>query len=145
MNIAIREYQISDGTAICDLNKTEMGYENSLIETEKNLCKLSNNKNHKIYVAVINEKIVGYIHANDYDLIYAPHMKNIMGIAVSSAHKRKGIGKMLILAIECWAKDTGACGVRLVSGLSRTQAHNFYSKCGYDGGKQQLNFKKIFE
>lgn len=142
MEITIREYKTSDTKAIYYLNKNELGYEYSLAETEKNLSKLSNCKSHKIFVAVQNQDVVGYIHAADYDLIYATHMKNIMGIAVSSYNKRKGIGKLLLQAIEQWAKNTGASGVRLVSGSSRTDAHQFYTNCGYYGGKQQLNFKK---
>ncbi|MDO4298340.1 MAG: hypothetical protein Q4C59_07695 [Lachnospiraceae bacterium] len=35
-------------------------------------------------------------------------------------------------------------GVRLVSGASRTGAHEFYRCCGYGGEKEQVNFKKFF-
>lgn len=40
-----------------------------------------------------------------------------------------------------WAKETGASGIRLVSGMERSSAHEFYGHCGYNYGKQQLNFK----
>ncbi|MEG0711801.1 MAG: GNAT family N-acetyltransferase, partial [Niameybacter sp.] len=85
---------------------------------------------------------IGYVHANDYDVIYAPHMKNIMGIAVSKQYKRQGVGKALLEAVEEWAKKTGASGVRLVSGETRSGAHTFYRYCGYEGEKRQINFKK---
>ena len=87
----------------------------------------------KIYVAVTDGKVVGYVHANDYNLIYAPAMKNIMGIAVAGKYKRMGIGKALLAAVENWAKDDGASGVRLVSGAMRKEAHVFCERCGYDG------------
>lgn len=83
-----------------------------------------------------------YVHACDYDVIYFPHMKNIMGIAVSSQCRRLGIGKALLSKIEDWARESGAAGVRLVSGSERTEAHLFYKHCGYNTGKMQLNFKK---
>ena len=44
--------------------------------------------------------------------------------------------------VELWAKDTGAAGIRLVSGAERTDAHEFYRHCGFSGDKRQLNFKK---
>ena len=88
--------------------------------------------------------MVGYIHANSYDLIYAPHMKNIMGIAVLSSHKRYGIGRALLQQVEKWAQSSGATGVRLVSGITRADAHAFYHSCGYTGDKEQLNLKKMF-
>lgn len=68
-----------------------------------------------------------------------------MGIAVSSDFRKKGIGKMLLNEVEKWARDTGAYGIRLVSGATRTGAHAFYSACGYIGNKEQKNFKKMFQ
>ncbi|MCD7809907.1 MAG: GNAT family N-acetyltransferase [Erysipelotrichaceae bacterium] len=97
-----------------------------------------------MYVAVIDSNVVGYVHANDYDVIYAPHMKDIMGIAVSSNYQKMGIGKALLNAVEDWAINTGACGIRLVSGVTRIDAHDFYRHCDYSGDKQQINFKKMF-
>lgn len=37
-----------------------------------------------------------------------------------------------------------AKGVRLVSGATRSDAHEFYRHCGYGGDKRQINFKKMF-
>jgi GNAT superfamily N-acetyltransferase len=125
------------------LNKNEMGYYYPTEDTKKKLEQLLNDNNHKIYVAVVDDRVVGYIHANNYDLLYAPHLKNIMGIAVLSELKRNGIGKLLLNKVERWARDTGAYGVRLVSGSTRIGAHSFYIECGYISNKDQKNFKKI--
>ena len=143
-DFSIREAEISDATSIWKLNCDEMGYQYPLSDTVLNIGKLLSSETDKIYVAVSNNTIVGYVHANDYDLTYAPHMKNIMGIAVSSEHKQQGIGRALLQQVEHWACRAGATGVRFVSGLSRTDAHEFYHRCGYSGDKEQLNLKKIF-
>lgn len=87
---------------------------------------------------------MGYVHACDYELLYAPPMKNIMGIAVLKAYKRRGIGRALLEEVEVWARKTGCAGVRLVSGAAKTGAHAFYRQCGYSGNKMQLNLKKMF-
>ncbi|MGL4737638.1 MAG: GNAT family N-acetyltransferase [Cellulosilyticaceae bacterium] len=144
MKSQIRAFEMRDVEAIWKLNTMEMGYEFSIEASENKLRILANSSKEKIYVAVVDDKVVGYVHANDYDVIYAPHMKNIMGIAVSEDYKRQGIGKALLFAVEEWAKETGASGVRLVSGETRIGAHRFYQSCGYEGGKRQANFKKIF-
>ncbi|MBO5323549.1 MAG: GNAT family N-acetyltransferase [Oscillospiraceae bacterium] len=144
MNVLIREAHESDVSAIWKLNALEMGYQYPLDATIQKMNRLLNSKTDKIYVAVSEETVVGYIHANDYDAIYAPHMKNIMGIAVLSSHKHHGIGKALLQQVEEWAHSTGAAGVRLVSGMTRTEAHMFYHSCGYAGDKKQLNLKKMF-
>ena len=145
MEFEIREATIADADEIYILNRDEMGYEFPVEQTKEKLIKLLSNSSDKIFVAVAENKVVGYVHANDYDVIYAPHMKNIMGIAVSKDYKRNGIGVALLQFVENWAKQTGASGVRLVSGESRTGAHEFYRHCGYVGGKKQINFKKIFK
>ena len=143
-DFTIREAVSSDSAAIWKLNCDEMCYQYPLADTVENITKLLGSKADKIYVAVSNNTIVGYIHANDYDLIYAPHMKNIMGIAVSRDYKRKGIGRALLQQVEYWAHETGAVGIRLVSGATRTDAHAFYRRCGYSGNKEQINLKKMF-
>ena len=145
MEFEIREATIADADEIYILNRDEMGYEFPVEQTKEKLIKLLSNSSDKIFVAVAENKVVGYVHANDYDVIYAPHMKNIMGIAVSKDYKRNGIGVALLQSVENWAKQTGASGVRLVSGESRTGAHEFYRHCGYAGEKKQINFKKIFK
>ncbi len=144
-NYIIRECTVSDAPAISHLNRIAMGYEYSICDTKKKLSVLLLSDKDKIFVAEINGIVVGYIHANDYDLLYAPHIKNIMGIAVSPDHRNCGIGKALLFRIEEWAKSTGAEGVRLVSGAERKEAHEFYKKCGFVQNKEQLNFKKVIE
>lgn len=140
----IRECMINDAKDIFILNQEEMGYEFSLEKTTEKLSKLLKSPYDKIYVAIENEHVIGYVHANDYDVIYMDHLKNIMGIAVSSRYQHRGIGKRLLNEVEKWAKETGACGVRLVSGESRTGAHEFYKHCGYAMTKKQMRFIKLF-
>lgn len=142
MKFLIREACESDAYAICELNRAEMGYEYPLEATVQKLNMLLNSGSDKIFVAVSEDKIVGYVHVNDYDVLYAPHMKNIMGIAVSSEYKRQGIGSALLKNAEEWALSAGAAAMRLVSGSTRADAHMFYRAQGYVGDKQQINFKK---
>lgn len=143
MDFQIRECELIDAKAIYELNIREMGYAYPKNKTEEKLKQLLKSDSDKIFVALIDNIVVGYAHANDYDVIYAPHMKNIMGIAVSSGYKKKGIGRALLSAIEDWAQKDGASAVRLVSGSTRIGAHEFYRHCGYSGDKEQINFKKM--
>lgn len=143
--IIIRDATMDDCPHIHKLNCEEMGYTYSLEYTKDNLVRILTKKTDKVLVATKNGIVIGYIHANDYEVLYAAPMKNIMGIAVSSEYKRQGVGRMLLQGIEEWAKATGAEAVRLVSGATRTGAHKFYRSCGYEENKQQINFKKTFK
>lgn len=143
-NFFIREETVSDAGAICRLNEEEMGYSFPPENTLRKMRQLLESGRDKICVAVEDDRVVGYVHACDYELLYAPPMKNIMGIAVLKAYKRRGIGRALLEEVEVWGRKTGCAGVRLVSGTARTGAHAFYRQCGYSGNKMQLNLKKMF-
>ena len=144
MQIIIRKAHPSDFEQIYKLNRDELGYDYSAYRTERKLIRLLYSSTDMVYVAVIKGCVVGYIHACDYDTLYAPHLKNIMGLAVSSEHRRIGVGRMLIQAIEKWAIDTGADGVRLTSGTDREGAHLFYQSMGYKKERLHYSFKKLF-
>lgn len=140
--ITIRECALTDCESIYLLNKNDLGYDFPLDKTAKRLEMILKSESDKIFVAEYGGKVIGYIHACDYDVIYGPSMKNILGLAVDYHYRKLGAGKALLTAAENWAKETGSAGVRLCSGAQRKGAHEFYKKCGYICSKEQLNFKK---
>lgn len=142
MSIRIREASLQDAGAIARLNAECMGYDYSSADTAANLSHILGSPHDKVLVAVADTQIVGYIHVNEYRVLYAPFMVNVMGIAVSGSCRRCGIGSQLLSTAEHWARKRGAAAIRLVSGAQRAEAHAFYSSCGFDCGKDQKNFKK---
>ncbi len=140
--LIIRKARLSDAERINELNRDELGYDYPLDKTRDALRALI--ERDIILVAETDSGVVGYIHLCDYELLYAPKMKNVMGIAVDADCRRMGIGSELLREAERLAAEDGAAGIRLVSGKSRTGAHAFYESAGYYGGKEQLNFKKKF-
>ncbi|MCI9192306.1 GNAT family N-acetyltransferase [Acutalibacter muris] len=140
----IRDAAITDASALYRLNCVSMGYDHPEEKTAAQLEKLLDSGRDKLLVAEIDGQVVGYLHLVDYELLYAGPLKNVMGIAVDPEHRRMGIGKALLEAGEKWARESGAEGIRLVSGESRVGAHAFYRALGYEGSKMQLNLKKMF-
>lgn len=140
----IRECQMTDIEDIYLLNKKDLGYDYTQEKMKKQLKRILEKDTDKIYVALIDQQVVGYIHAHDYDLIYQDRFKNILGIAVDQKYRHQGIGKALLHKVEQWAKETNALGIRLVSGKKRKGAHEFYQACGYQFHKEQYNFTKLF-
>ena len=142
MELVIRDAVVEDAPAIAQLNRDGMGYDYPVERTREKLRACLGNPSHKILVAESEGVVVGYVHLEDYDTLYADSLKNILGIAVAESCRRQGVGKALLQAGEEWAASTGAAGVRLVSGESRKGAHAFYQTLGYTGNKLQRNFKK---
>lgn len=147
-NFTVRHAVIDDCESLAKLSFEDMGYYQTAEHTRHQFERIMKTGRDVIFVAVCpkdgKDDIAGYIHAADYDLLYTGHMKNILGLAVSSDFRRIGIGSALIKAVEDWAKADNADGIRLVSGESRTAAHEFYRKQGFTSSKKQLNFKKMF-
>ena len=99
-------------------------------------------KREAVFVAAIDDKVVGFVHVEDYITLYFETMANILGLAVSSNYRKKGIGKALLEQAEKWAVEKDIALMRLNSGEKRTGAHEFYKRLGYLSEKNQLRFIK---
>ena len=143
-NYFIREAVITDAEDIYYINKTSLGYNYDFEKQKAKIEVVLNDKTQVIFVAECDNKVVGYIHLVNYDVIYADNFKNCLGLAVDNDYKRIGIGSALLKQAEDWAKENGAAGIRLCSGVEREKAHQFYQSQGYEMTKLQKNIKKIF-
>ncbi len=143
-NFIVRQAVISDAKDIYYINKTSLGYDYDLEKQKAKIQAVLNDSTQVIFVAETNNKVVGYIHLVNYDVIYADNFKNCLGLAVDNDYKRNGIGSALLKQAEIWAKENGAVGIRLCSGVEREKAHQFYQSQGYEVTKLQKNIKKIF-
>lgn len=143
MEITVRTARPDDFESIARLNHEELHYDFPPLETYQRLVELLHRKSHLVVVAEADGVVVGYLHACDYDLIYADPLKNVMGIAVSERFRHRGAGSLLLKAVEQWAERTGAAGVRIASGEERQGAHAFYRACGYLDKKRKISFEKI--
>lgn len=140
----VRQAVISDAKDIYYINKTSLGYDYDLEKQKAKIQAVLNDSTQVIFVAETDNKVVGYIHLVNYDVIYADNFKNCLGLAVDNDYKRNGIGSALLKQAEIWAKENGAAGIRLCSGIEREKAHKFYQSQGYEVTKLQKNIKKIF-
>lgn len=137
----IREARITDYDRIQSICELDLGY---VCEKEMVKMRLANIDHNRecVFVADEGSKMIGFIHVEIYEILYAPSMANILGIAVSSEYRRQGIGKLLLSKAEEWAKCKGINMMRLNSGAERIEAHEFYRGLGYNDEKTQIRFIK---
>lgn len=143
MNIVIRKATVDDAQAISEISSNDLGYACTAEFVKNKLAGLDMSRE-AVFVSETENGVIGYIHIEKYDTLYCETLANVLGLAVSLNSRRKGAGRLLIQAAECWAKEIGAKGVRLNSGGSRTAAHSFYRSVGYDDEKTQIRFLKEF-
>lgn len=142
MEVTVREAAIEDYEAIAEISRNDLGYqcEDELVKRKLSLL---DKRRECVFVALYDNQVIGYVHVEKYDTLYLEPLANILGLAVSFKHQRRGAGRLLITKAEAWAKSMGAVGVRLTSGAPRTGAHEFYRAIGYHQEKEQIRFFKL--
>ena len=137
----IREAKVTDAAAICRISSKDLGYDCEEAFVKERLSNLNEGRE-VVFVAEIDGKVAGYVHAEIYNLLYFESMVNILGLAVSSDCRRQGAGKALMQQVETWAGENGIKEIRLNSGGVRKEAHEFYRAIGFDDEKVQIRFLK---
>lgn len=140
-DIIIRQAKIEDYKDICKICCDDLGY-NCSEELVKERLKGLDKNNERVLVAVYNSEVVGYLHAQIYKTLYFEELINFLGLAVSKEYRNKKVGTRLVNEIENWAKENGIKKVRVNSGFSRKEAHEFYRSLGYNNEKKQIRFLK---
>lgn len=135
----IRPVRLADAADLEELCRASLGYS---YPVANQLARILHCRENQLFAACDQGKLAGYIHLQDYQVIYAEPMKNILGLAVFAQFRGRGWGRALLRAAENRASADGCAGVRVVSGVSRTKAHEFYRHCGYEYRKDQKNFCK---
>lgn len=137
----IRQAFIEDSADIRSICELDLGYPCEEAMVRSRLERLDPARE-CVLVDVEEGHVVGFVHVEKYEVLYFPPMANILGLAVSAAYRRKGLGKALLQAAENRAREMGVSYMRLNSGGTRTEAHAFYRSAGYDDEKVQLRFMK---
>ena len=140
-DIIIRQAKIEDYKDICKICCDDLGYNCSEELVKERLEGLDKNSE-RVLVAVCNSEVVGYLHAQIYKTLYFEELINFLGLAVSKEYRNKKVGTKLVNEIENWAKENGIKKVRVNSGFSRKEAHEFYRSLGYNNEKKQIRFLK---
>lgn len=137
----IRKVNISDYNDICKICNEDLGY-----KCKKELVKMQiehlDEKREMVFVAEVDNVVVGYIHVEKYNVLYFNSMTNILGLAVAKKHQKQGWGRKLIEAAEQWSKENDIYTIRLNSGIGRKEAHKFYRAIGFGEEKEQIRFIK---
>jgi len=141
----LRSMTQADAERVQKLNANDLGYHYPLPSVKEKLAIILSNNHH--YVLVYEDAhggVVGYVHGEIYETLYAPTVINILGLVVAEAYQGRGIGKALMQGIENEAQKQGIQGIRLNSGADRGAAHRFYQHIGYRMDKEQKRFLKYF-
>ncbi len=140
MEILIRDIAEQDAEAINALS-TQLGYTMSIEQTLANIRSVLGTKGHNAFVAILENKIMGWIGVAEALQIESAPFCEIRGLIVDEKLRGRGIGKLLIEKVKQWSKETGNKTLRLRCNMIRKEAHLFYQHLGFKEIKEQ----KVFE
>lgn len=138
----IREATLLDLVALHSLNTNELGYDYPIEKAKNQLLQLLEDQRHHLLAVAENSQheVLGYIHAEVYQEIYADPALNILALAVNQSAQGQGIGRALIEWLEAAGKSRNIHTIRLNSGANRQDTHAFYRHLGFEEVKTQKKF-----
>jgi len=119
----------------------QLGYPMSIRDIQSNIRELMITRDHVAFVALWNEKVVGWIHAFRGLLLESNPFIEIGGLVIDEDHRGKGIGKELVEKIKEWCLEKGFQTLRVRSNIKRIEAHKFYLNLGFTEIKEQKVFQ----
>jgi len=141
MKIKVRVAVKQDCSGITHLTN-QLGYPS----TEEKICEIMklvlSHKDHQVFVAEIDNTIVGYIHLIRSMRIGSNPFIEIAAFIINEASRSIGVGSLLIAESEKWASRRGLQDIRIRSNIIRREAHNFFQNRGFQNIKTQEVFLK---
>ena len=141
MGIAFRSAHASDAPNLLGLVE-QLGYPSALEALRARLELVLLRDDHAVFVAEEDGALLGWIHVLAFDSLATERCALVGGLVVDAGRRRSGIGRELVVLAEDWARARGLGVLRLRSRETRTGAHRFYERLGFELVKRQLQFKK---
>jgi GNAT superfamily N-acetyltransferase len=121
----------------------QLGYQSTGEEIRKRLSHMLDGSQYAVFVAELpGGQIVGWIGAYLFRSVETASYAEINGLVVERTIRSRGIGKLLLNAVEEWARSIGCDAISVRSNAKRNRAHRFYANNGYQLIKTQKEFHR---
>jgi ribosomal protein S18 acetylase RimI-like enzyme len=111
----------------------EWGHPLSSVDVLAVLAEWGSTARGEVLVAVVDGEIAGMVAVSAGPRFAGPgRYGHLSGLAVAANHRRRGVGTALLKGAEGSVYAWGCDRLELTSSRSRTAAHNFYRRHGYE-------------
>ncbi len=138
--VQIREISDKDAENVAELS-TQLGYQSNAEQTRLRIGRIINSNENCAFVAVAENKIVGWIHGFYTLRIESDPFVEIGGLIVDPDFRGRQIGKQLIASVKHWAKKQEVQKLKVRCNTKRTESHKFYETIGFKENKRQVAFE----
>jgi GNAT superfamily N-acetyltransferase len=129
--MVIRDPRDSDAAALARL-LGQLGYPADEQTVRRRLASFAASPADRLFLAEVDGEVVGFagIHVSP-SIEHDADTAKVSTIVVDEAHRRRGIGRALLDAVEAEARARGCGLVFLTTAERRTDAHEFYRRAGW--------------
>lgn len=122
--IGVREYRMTDYFDVSRILEEAF---------EVSKANVNPDKNYKEYVAVVNDRVAGYlVLTRVMDLVKGRPYYLVDYVCVAKFYRKLGLGQLLMEKVLEVAKKDNALYVELTSRKERVAAHRLYEKVGFE-------------
>src|SRR5215831_20063327 len=140
MNVAVRRARSADALRIAELSGV-LGYPVDPVVMSERLAHLLARDDNAVFVAVTGDRVTGWIHGAEHELLEIGRVCEILGLVVDASARLGGAGRALMAAVEQWAVSRGLPQVSVRSNVVRAESHPFYERLGYGRVKTQHSYR----
>ncbi|KRE89125.1 hypothetical protein ASG87_06195 [Frateuria sp. Soil773] len=140
----LRPAELADAGEIARLSG-ELGYPVGAQEMAGRLAAILPHPMHRVSVVAEGGTLYGWIAVERRLTLEAGERIEIVGLVVSGAIRRGGVGRALVQDAERWARAQGFDAIQVRSNVVRTESHPFYERLGYVRRKSQHVYAKPLE
>jgi GNAT superfamily N-acetyltransferase len=140
--VTIRAMALEDASAVSQLCD-QLGYDRS--ETDVRRWILENQDSARgpaAFVACCADEVLAWIEVSIVNHLQSKPFALIGGLVVREDRRSEGLGRLLCEQAEAWSRGRGLSKMRVTSRSTRTDAHRFYLREGYQQLKTSLVFEK---
>ena len=138
----IRTARETDAAELARLT-SQLGYPVSETTMQTRLVRVLGSVDDRLLVAEnTSGGLAGWIHGFLGQLLEADYRVEIGGLIVDERHRRSGLGRRLVQAIEDWAVERGASELSVRCREARIESHQFYERLSFRHIKTQRVFRK---
>jgi len=138
--VQIREISEKDAESVATLS-IQLGYESDIKQTSARIKRINNSNENCAFVALVDGKVVGWIHGFYTLRIESDPFIEIGGLIVDENYRNLRIGKQLIENVNIWAKAHQIKKLKVRCNTKRTESHKFYERLGFKENKRQIAFE----
>lgn len=141
--VSVRAARIADAPALARL-LTELGYPQDAEQARSRLTTWAGDTRGVVLVAESDGSPAGVIAAHAIPYLERPgSFARVVALAVDREHRRSGVGRQLLAAVEAWATELDCRELEITSSRARDDAQAFYEALGFvDQCDRAARFKR---